>query len=75
MDAERHSEAISHFREAIRVKSDYSACYHLLGLCLEETGDAAGAREVYEQGIQVGRRLGDLHVVNQIEERTKITGG
>ncbi|MEE8110759.1 MAG: tetratricopeptide repeat protein [bacterium] len=75
MDADRHAEAIPHLREAIRVKADYSVCYHLLGLCLEKTDDPAGAREIYEQGIQAARKGGDLHVVNLIEERMRALDG
>lgn len=73
-DADRHGEAVPHLREAIRVKSDYSACYHLLGLCLEKTGDREGAREVYEKGAEVARSRGDLYVVNLIEGRMRLLG-
>ena len=71
MDADRHSEAIPHLREALRVKPDYSVCYHLLGLSLETLGDAADAREVYQGGIEAARAQGDLHVVHLMEERMK----
>ncbi len=60
MDADRHSEAVPHLREALRVKADYSVCYHLLGLCLETLGDTADAREVYQGGIETARARGDL---------------
>ena len=74
-DADRHGEAVPHLREAVRLKPDYSACYHLLGLCLEKTGDPAVAREVYEKGTEVAREQGDLHVANLIEERMRAMEG
>ena len=68
-DADRQAEAIPHLQEALRVKSDYSVCYHLLGLCLEETGDLENAKDVYLRGFDVAKEQGDLHVANQIQER------
>jgi predicted Zn-dependent protease len=75
MDLDRHGEAVPHLQEAIRVKPDYSVCYHLLGLCLEQTGEPKGALEIYDQGIRVAREQGDLHVVNLIEERKRAMEG
>jgi len=69
MDLDRHEEAVLHLQEAIRVKPDYSVCYHLLGMCLERTGDPQGALEIYDQGIRVARDRGDLHIVNLMEAR------
>ena len=75
MDVGRQAEAIPHLREALRVKPDYSMCYHLLGQCLEATKEAEEARKVYRQGMEAARGRGDLHVVHLIEERLKVIEG
>lgn len=69
VDTDRQAEAIPHLREALRVKPDYSVCYHLLGLCLEATGESGEAQDIYAQGFDVAKGQGDLHVANQIQER------
>ncbi len=69
VDADRQAEAIPHLREALRVKPDYSVCYHLLGQCLEATEESGEAKDIYTQGFDVAKGQGDLHVANQIQER------
>jgi predicted Zn-dependent protease len=71
MDAGRQAEAVPHLREALRVKPDYSMCYHLLGQCLEAAKAVEEARKVYRQGMETARGRGDLHVVRLIEKRLK----
>jgi uncharacterized protein HemY len=65
--AGRFEDAAGSFRTTIRLKSEYTAAYRQLGKTLEKTGDAAGARQAYLDGITVGEQTGDLQVIKEMQ--------
>ena len=48
------SEAVPHFREALRLRPDFPAASAALGIALLQNGDAQGAREALVNGTSVG---------------------
>ena len=60
MDGGNFTAAAAHFREAIRIKPDYTAAYRFLGISLEKSGNLEEAKEVFRQGLQVSERTGDM---------------
>jgi len=59
--------AADEYREAIRLKPDYSAAHRGLGRALERAGQIAEARVAYQQGLEVATRAGDLQTGKEIE--------
>lgn len=62
-----YSEAINAFKKAIFVKPNYSAAYRELGKALEKSGNLEEAKKVYQQGIEVSQKQGDLQTKKEIE--------
>jgi len=52
--------AVTHFREAIRIKPDYTAAFRFLGQSLEKGGKNEEAKEVYRQGVEVAEKTKDI---------------
>ena len=67
LDAGLADDAAAQYRNAIRLKPDYSAAYRGLGRALERAGRIAEARDAYEQGLIVATRTGDLQTKKEIE--------
>jgi Flp pilus assembly protein TadD len=67
LDAGQPENAAEEYREAIRLKPDYSAAHRGLGRALERAGRLAEARAAYEQGLEVATRTGDLQTAKEIE--------
>ena len=65
-DAGRYLEAVVEYREAIRLKPDYSAAFRDLGKALERSGALAEAKQVYCQGIPIAERNGDLQTLKEM---------
>ena len=55
-DAER---AAMHFRRCVEQDPKYSAAWKLLGRALQSSGDEAGARTAWEQGLVAAQAHGD----------------
>jgi len=55
-DAER---AATHFRRCVEQDRKYSAAWKLLGRALQISGDNAGARDAWEQGLDAAQAHGD----------------
>lgn len=55
-DAER---AAIHFRRCVEQDRKYSAAWKLLGRALQASGDSAGARDAWEQGLVAAQAHGD----------------
>ncbi len=51
--------AVEHLRAAVQHDPQYSAAWKHLGKALDEAGDAAGAIEAFERGIEVAEAKGD----------------
>ncbi|HEX8979479.1 MAG TPA: tetratricopeptide repeat protein [Parasulfuritortus sp.] len=58
--------AVAQLREAVRQDPNHSASWKLLGRALAETGDLAGALDVYRQGIAVAEKKGDLQAAKEM---------
>jgi len=67
LDAGQPENAADEYREAIRLKPDYSAAHRGLGRALERAGRIGEARAAYQQGLEVATRNGDLQTVKEIE--------
>jgi len=67
LDAGKPENAADEYREAIRLKPDYSAAHRGLGRALERAGQIAEARAAYQRGLEVATRTGDLQTGKEIE--------
>jgi Flp pilus assembly protein TadD len=66
-DAGHYQEAVREFREAIRLKPDYSAAIRDLGRALEKIGAFDEAAQVYREGIPIAERNGDLQTLKEMQ--------
>ncbi|HTU48911.1 MAG TPA: tetratricopeptide repeat protein [Bryobacteraceae bacterium] len=60
-------EGVAEFRTLLERDENYAAAYYHFGQALEKLGDVEQARAVYEKGIDVTTRKGDLHARGEIE--------
>jgi len=60
-------EGVAEFRALLERDEDYAAAYYHFGQALEKLGEVEQARAVYEKGIEVTTRKGDLHARGEIE--------
>lgn len=67
LKATRFVEAEREFREAVRLKPDYSAAYRELGKALVGLDRREEAREIYAKGAEVACEKGDLQTKREIE--------
>jgi Flp pilus assembly protein TadD len=67
LDAGQAENAVTEYRETIRLKPDYSAAYRGLGRALERAGLVPEAIAAYQQGREVATKNGDLQTVKEIE--------
>lgn len=67
LDGGQPEQAAVEFREAIRLKPDYSAAHRGLGRALERAGRLAEAKAAYATGLEVATRAGDLQTKKEIE--------
>lgn len=67
----RFEDAAQHLETAIRLNEDYSAAYLALGKAWEGMRRPERARQVYEAGIVVAARRGDLATANQMQDRLR----
>ena len=59
--------AMREFQGLMEAKPDYAATYLHAGQTLERLGRAEEARAVYQQGIEVTTRVGDLHARGELQ--------
>ena len=67
LKAKRYSEAERQFREALRIRPDYSAAYRELGKTLAFLEKTEEAKTVYQKGLQISEKAGDLQTKKEIE--------
>jgi tetratricopeptide (TPR) repeat protein len=67
LKADRGSEAADHFRGVLDLDPEYTAAYRGLGRQLLAQGDSTGAIEVFEQGLTVAEKTGDLQTAKEME--------
>jgi tetratricopeptide (TPR) repeat protein len=60
-------QAIAEFRGILAVSPDYAAAYFHGGQSLEKLGRVEEAKSMYEQGIAVTTRTGDLHTRSELQ--------
>ena len=60
-------DAVSEFETLLARDENYAAAYFHAGQALEKLGRLEEARTVYEKGIEVTTRKGDLHTRGEIE--------
>lgn len=57
-----HAAALAHARETLAQEPGNAAAHHLLGVCLQRSGDAAGARAAFEKAVELGPDMADHRV-------------
>jgi Tfp pilus assembly protein PilF len=61
------AQAVIEFERLISTDESYAAAYYHGGQALEKLGRVDEARSIYEKGIEVTTRKGDLHTRSEIE--------
>ncbi|MCL4784989.1 MAG: hypothetical protein KJZ70_18330 [Bryobacterales bacterium] len=61
------TQAIAGYRHLMSVNPDYVASYYHCGQTLEAAGDAKAAAATYDTGIEVARRIGDMHALSELQ--------
>jgi tetratricopeptide (TPR) repeat protein len=59
--------AMREYEALLAINPDYSAAYYHGGQTLEKLGRRAGAKALYQQGIEATTRVGDLHTRGEIQ--------
>lgn len=59
-------QAVHHLERAVALDPDYSAAWKLLGKARVASGDEAGARAAYSQGIAVAEKRGDIQAAKEM---------
>ena len=60
-------EAVRQYRMLLEHNGSYAAAYYHGGQALEKLGRVEEAREMYEKGIEVTTRSGDLKTRNELQ--------
>ncbi len=60
------ARAVEHLRRAVEHDPDYSAAWKALGKALTDQGNAVGAIEAYESGIEVAEKKGDKQAAKEM---------
>lgn len=66
--------ALGEFRALLGINPDYSAAYFHGGQTLERLGRLDEARELYQSGLGVTARKGDLHTRDEIQAALDLLG-
>nr|WP_294893951.1 tetratricopeptide repeat protein [uncultured Pedobacter sp.] len=59
-------EALRFYLDLVAKHTDYIGTYYHLGKLYEQLGQQDDALKVYEQGIEVGKRIKDQHALNEL---------
>ena len=59
LDEGNGAEAAVHLSKCVELDPKYSAAWKLLGKAYQVQGDAGGARQAWEQGLEAARAHGD----------------
>jgi tetratricopeptide (TPR) repeat protein len=65
----QYKEAAQKLSKVISIDEKYSTAYLLLGKSLEAMGDSLKAQEVYQKGIEVASKRGDMMPANEMQSR------
>lgn len=58
--------AVTHLREAVKLKPDYSAAWRLLGRALAANGQLIEAKDAFDEGERVAEANGDKQTAKEI---------
>jgi len=67
--ANRFSQAVEAFEQAIGLDADYLPAYVEAGKCLRAGGDLAGARRMFRQAIKLAESQGQTHVGSFVRQQ------
>ena len=71
-----HENALSYFQQLRENDPNYLGTYYHLGKLYEEMGDEEHASAIYQEGMEVARKKGDQHSLNELHQAYQIlTGG
>ncbi len=65
-------EAVRQYRALLEQSESYAAAYYHGGQALEKMGRVEEAREMYEKGIEVTTRSGDMKTRNELQAAVDI---
>ncbi|OGW78083.1 MAG: hypothetical protein A2Z83_07260 [Omnitrophica bacterium GWA2_52_8] len=71
-DAGMLREAMETFLKAVEVDSEHTSSYLGLGMSLETLGDSQKAAGIYEKGIKIAEKKGDILPLKKMEARLRI---
>lgn len=66
---EEYNEAVAHLEKVISLDENYSTAYLLLGKCFEALAQTERARLIYQKGIPIASRKGELMPANEMQSR------
>ena len=66
--------AVEEYELLLSSNPDYAAAYYHGGQALEKLGRIAEARQIYQRGIEVTRRIGDAHANSELQAALDILG-
>lgn len=66
LKAERPEDAVAHLRAAVEQDPNYSAAWKLYGKALSAAGRHGEAIAVFDQGMQVAERRGDIQAAREM---------
>ena len=67
-------QAVREFRELLATNPNYPPAYYHGGQTLEKLGRTDEARALYQQGMDVSTRVGDLHTRSEIQAVLDVLG-
>lgn len=60
-------QSVAEYRTLLQQDENYAAAYFHFGQAFEKLGEVEQARAIYEKGIEVTTRKGDLHARSELE--------
>ena len=73
--AGRFDEAVTHFKEAMKLDPNYVAAFMHCGLALRDAGRMDEAKQTLRQGLEVAGRIGNGHAASEITAFLQEIGG
>ncbi len=65
----RFEESLAHLKRSIELKPTHTVAYLSLGKAFEGLNDTTGARQAYEDGIDVAAKRGDMEPLKKMQAR------
>ncbi len=67
-NAGRQEDALTTFQKLLGFNPNYTAAYYQAGVLLGKLGRLGEAKSMFQRGIEVAGRHGDLHTKSELEE-------